>query len=239
MPESFDDWRARAEIGAKALPTLPTYAELLEAAALGPGFTARREALRRDLGYVFWNRELVDCLAGRLQGCGIRAWLEVAAGNGRLTAELARRGLHVAASDSGAQAAEAVQGAQRAIAYPAWVAPLDGIEAARQLAPQGILTVYPPLGADLVVRLLTLERPALQMLVLVGEPGGASDVPAEAAFLPRGWSMEMWEECHPWLVSFSDPVDPTVRQIKSYSKVVAYQRSDRLPRLELPIVAVR
>src|SRR4051794_1377334 len=87
----------RCEEAAAGLPELPTFAEVL---------AGDRERWLAELGYTFWNRELLEALAARCRSEGPVRWVELAAGTGRWAAELARRGVTVAATDDHSQAAD-------------------------------------------------------------------------------------------------------------------------------------
>jgi hypothetical protein len=204
--EVFYDQARSAE-----LPALPWFAEL---AGLS------RDTLFRDLGYTFWNRELVAALAARMRG---ERWLELAAGTGRLTAELARRGVRIAATDDHSQAAHAVRGCQRAIRYGTWVARFSARDALSAFAPEAVLCAWPPLGSCLVPDLLAgvlPESERLGLLVCLGDPAGATEAPVSAHELPPGWTLEAWPECLPWLLGFNDPAE----SCGSNSRLLVYRR---------------
>jgi hypothetical protein len=144
MKGPFTDYEALAEqtrAAAVALPDLPPFSEAR---------TADPRALFRELGYTFWNRELVDALSARLHGERITRWVELAAGTGRWAAELARRGVPVAATDDYSQAPERIRSNQRPIQYGAWVARMPAAEAMQHLRPEGVLCAWPPLGSGLL-----------------------------------------------------------------------------------------
>jgi hypothetical protein len=130
---------------ARELPMLPTFPEV----CIGD-----RETLFRELGYTFWNQELVEAFSRRLLAEGSMLWVELTAGTGRWAAELARRGVDVAATDDYSQSEERVRSYQRPICYGLWVAPLSAREALERLSPEGVLCAWPPLGSCLIPDLL-------------------------------------------------------------------------------------
>jgi hypothetical protein len=209
-----DRWSALQEQARRSLlPALPSFGEL-------PGQS--RALLFRELGYTFWNRELVGALASRMRAEGCERWVELAAGTGRLTAELARRGVGIAATDNYAQAAEAVRGSQRIIQYGNWVARLSARDALAELAPDGVLCAWPPLGSCLVPDLLAGVLPGaerLRVVVAIGDPQGATEAPVHPHELPSGWSLEAWPECSRWLLGFNDPEDAR----HSHSRLLVYR----------------
>lgn len=202
---------------AQSVPGLPAFGEV----AWGD-----REALFAELGYTFWNRELADALAARLLPEAEVGWVELAAGTGRWTLEMVRRGIPVAATDSYAQAAEQVRSFQRPIRYGDWVGRLSAREAVERFEPGGILCAWPPLGEDLVGRLLRGALPgaeALRLLVCIGEPGGASELSFREDDVWPGWTLERWPECEPYLIGFNDP--PYGPGWHSHARLRVYRRS--------------
>ena len=210
--QRFADHAREAAVG---LPPLPTFAEVRD---------GDRERWFAELGYTFWNVELLDALAVRCQALSARRWVELAAGTGRLTAELARRGLPIAATDSYAQSQDRVRSFQRVIRYGEWVARLDAREAVTRLQPDAVLCAWPPLGNGLIPDLLTGRIPGstLQAVVCIGEPGGASEMPGSEAELPTGWRMEEWPECERCLAGFNDPTGGP--RFRSHSALKVYLR---------------
>lgn len=214
-----DDWDALATQAAAAgtrLPPLPTFDEVRR---------GDRERWFAELGYTFWNAELVNALMARCRTLAARRWVELAAGTGRLTAELARRGLRVAATDSYAQTADQVRSFQRVIRYGEWVARMDAWKAVARLQPDAMLCAWPPLGSGVIPDLLARRFPGsgnLQAVVCIGEPGGASEMPGSPLELPDGWRMEEWPECERFLVGFNDP--PAGPEFRSLSALQVYLR---------------
>jgi hypothetical protein len=207
--------RTRAAAAA-GLPELPSFAEVVE---------GDRERLFRELGYTFWNRELVDALAARCRAEGALRWVELAAGTGRWAAEMARRGIDVAATDDYSQVPERVRGAQRAVCCGEWVERLPAREAVALLRPEAVLCAWPPLGSCLVPDLLLgalLGSEALRLLLCIGEPGGATEAPVAADELPPGWRLESWPEAEPYLAGFNDP--PPGPGWRTYSRLLVYRR---------------
>jgi len=214
---------------------LPTYLDLVrrarDAAPLVPPLllfaevqAGDRSLLFKDLGYTFWNRELVDGLGGRLRREGVRRWVELAAGTGRLTLELVRRGLQIAATDDYSQVAERVRSYQRSIQYGSWVARLSAREAVERLQPEGVLCAWPPLGSGMVSDLLEGQvrgSSRLRMVVCIGEPGGATEAPTTGDQLAPGWRLEAWPECERWLIGFNDP--PSGPAWRSSSSLLIYR----------------
>jgi hypothetical protein len=193
----------RAWEAAAGCPPLPSYAVVRE---------GERERWFAELGYTFWCRELVDSLARRLRTLGPARWVELAPGTGRLSAELARRGVSIVATDSYGQAAERVRSFQRVIRYGEWVVRMDAREAVSRLRPDGVLCAWPPLGSGLVPELLHDRMPGtkqVRAVVAIGEPGGATEMPDTPEELPDGWRMEHWPECERYLAGFNDPVGET------------------------------
>lgn len=153
-------------------------------------------------------------------------WLELAAGTGRLTAELARRDISIAATDDHSQCPERVRGAARIIQYGEWVTLLSARAAVAQFRPRQVLCAWPPFGSGLVLDLLAGTLPGskeMTLLVCIGEPGGASEMPLHAHELPTGWAMEEWPECEQYLVGFNDP--PPGPGWRSYSRLLVYRRA--------------
>lgn len=193
-----------------SLPAVPKFAELRHQS---------RDTLFHELGYTFWNRELLDALAVRMQS---DCWLELAAGTGRLTAELVRRGVRIAATDDYSQAPEAVRASQRSISYGAWVGKLSAREAVVASSPAAVICAWPPLGSCLVPDLLTGSLPGcheLRLLVCIGDPTGATEAPTYPHELPAGWALERWPECERWLRGFNDPAEAS----HSYSRLLVYR----------------
>jgi len=198
------------------LPPLSSFAEALR---------GERDLLFRTLGYTFWNRELLDALAARLRREAPDRWLELAAGTGRWTAELLRRGLVVTATDKHAQEAGQVQGHQRVITYGRWVERLTAAEAMERYRPRGVLCAWPPLGSCLLPDLLSRTMAggeALQVVVAIGDPNGATEALTAPHELPPGWTLETWPECEQWLVGFNDP--PAGSGWRSHSRLLVYRR---------------
>jgi hypothetical protein len=151
--------------------------------------------------------------------------VELAAGTGRWAAELARRGVPVAATDDFSQRADRVRGSRRPVQYGDWVEPLSAWEALERLEPDAALCAWPPLGLGLVPDLLAGVRPGgerLRLVACIGEPGGATEAPASAVELPAGWRLETWPECEPWLIGFNDP--PPGPGGACYSRLLVYWR---------------
>lgn len=202
--------RARAA----GVPEAPSYSKAAEGA---------RDRLFRDLGYTFWNEELLQTLAARLEREGPLRWVELAAGTGYLTAALASRGIGVVATDNHSQAAGSVRGAQRAVSYGDWVEALPAREAVAALQPEAVLCAWPPLGSCLVPDLLTgvlAGSEAIRLILCIGEPGGATEAPAAPQELSAGWALEAWPECERYLVGFNDPPDAGC----SNSRLLIYRR---------------
>ena len=213
-----EEWKALARHAREApLPPLPTHVE----AAVG-----ERAELLRALGYTFWNRELVEALAARLRAeAGVDRWLELAAGTGRLTAELARRGLEVVAADDYSQAEDRVRDRQRVVRYGSWVAKLTSREALVRFSPPGVICAWPPMGSCLVPDLLAGVFPgteALRLVVCIGDPAGPTEAPKLPHEIAPGWSLEKWPEAARYLTGFTDPTD----QPGSYSRLMVYRRLD-------------
>lgn len=207
---------AQAQRAARQAPSLALFREAV---------AGDREALLADLGYTFWNRELADSLAARLLPEAGLGWVELAAGTGRWTLEMVRRGLPVAATDSFTQEPGRVRSFQRTIHYGGWVDRLTADEAVERFHPGGVLCAWPPLGQDLVGRLLQGTVPGSQsvrLLVCIGEPGGASELPSHHDELPPGWCTERWTECEPYLIGFNDP--PPGPGWQSHSRLLVYRR---------------
>lgn len=211
-------WEPRARRAAEAsagLPGLPSFEQVL---------CGDRDRMFGELGYTFWNRELIDALAARLRRESVRRWVELAAGTGRWAAELSRRGVEVAATDDFSQSADRVRSHQRAIQYGRWVARLGAAEAVRELRPDGLLCAWPPLGSSLVPDVLAGTLPGssdVWLVLCIGEPGGATEAPA-AGELPEGWALESWPECERYLIGFNDPrPGPGWR---SHSRLLVYRR---------------
>ena len=178
-----------------AIPPLPPFAAVTRAD--GPWF--------EELGYTFWNIELLDALADRLRLVATDGWLELAAGTGRLTAELSRRGMQIVATDDHSQSAGRVRSRQRIVRYGEWVECLSAREAVERYRPVRVICAWPPLGSCLVPDLLTGSLPGserLQLLVCIGDPGGATEAPVHPGELPEGWTLESWPECEQYLVGF-------------------------------------
>lgn len=212
---------SRARLAAASLPPLPAHA------ALDAG---DRDSWFRELGYTYWNRELVDALAARMQVERLDTWVELAAGSGRLAAELSRRGVGIAATDDHSQSAERVVGRQRAITYGEWVEPLSAREALASLRPDGVVCAWPPLGSCLVPELLAGSLPGserLRVIICIGEPGGATEAPTHPGEIPEAWGLDEWPECARYLVGFNDP--PAGPGWRSHSRLLVYRRqSDTL-----------
>jgi hypothetical protein len=211
------EWTALAEQAHDAeLPPLPSHAE----AAVGD-----RAELLRTLGYTFWNRELVAALAVRLrEEPGVDRWLELAAGTGRLTAELARLGLDVVAADDYSQAEDRVRDRQRVIRYGSWVARLTAREALARFSPPGVICAWPPMGSCLVPDLLAGVFPGteeLRVVVCIGDPSGPTEAPKLPHEIAPGWTLEKWLEAARYLTGFNDPPD----QPGSYSRLMVYRRT--------------
>lgn len=199
------------------LPDLPRFSEL--------GALVRDE-LFRELGYTYWNRELVDALASRMRGENLERWVELAAGTGRLTAELTRRGVPIAATDDYSQAPAAVRGSQRAICYGPWVGRLSARDALSVIGPDAVVCAWPPLGSCLVPDLLAGQLAGidnLRLVVCIGDPNGATEAPAQAYELPASWALESWPECQPWLAGFNDALDGRGTR----SRLLIYRRQTR------------
>ena len=214
-----DEWEplAAATTGmAVSMAPLPPHSVIL---------TGNRERWFTELGYTFWNLELLDALASRCAALPVRRWVELAAGTGRLSVELARRGLSIVATDSYAQTEDRVRSFQRVIRYGEWVGRMDAREAIARLQPDAVLCAWPPLGSALIPDLLSGHIPGsgtLRSLVAIGEPGGASEMPVSAGELPTGWGLEEWPECEPLLVGFNDP--PGGPEFRSHSALRVYLR---------------
>ena len=215
--DGLPDWpelTIRTREAADALPPLPAWEQV------------RREGdWLRELGYTFWNRELLDSLAARLRLLAVPAWLELAAGTGCWAAELARRGLPAAATDDCSQAPERVTGSRRAVRYGSWVALSGAREAVAAYVPEGVLLSWPPLGSCLVPELLTGALPgseALRAVVCIGEPDGATEAPVHPGELPPRWRLEQWPECERWLIAFNDP--PPGPGWRSHARLLIYLR---------------
>jgi len=192
-----------------------------------PGFSElgkiSRDELFRDLGYTFWNCELLDALLIRLRAEGNLQWVELAAGTGRLTAELARRGVRIAATDDYSQAPEAVRARERTICYGRWVGRLSAREALATFSPEAVVCAWPPLGSWLVPDLLAGQvagSERLRLIVCIGDPNGATEAPVHAHELAAGWVLASWLECARWLMGFNDPVDAP----GSHSRLLVYRR---------------
>jgi hypothetical protein len=212
-------WKALAQRAAEAasrLPPLPCFEQVRNRA---------REPLFWELGYTFWNRQLLDGLAARCRSLGPLRWVELAAGTGRLAAELARRAVPVAATDDYSQSANRVRGGQRAVRYGAWVEGLTARDAVHLIRPEAVLCAWPPLGTCLVPGLLTGAMAGgelLRAVVCIGEPGGATEAPVEGE-IPEGWLLERWPECEPFLIGFNDP--PAGPASRTNSRLLVYRRS--------------
>lgn len=217
--DAEDEWRllaGRTRQSARTLAPLPAFT---------PALLAQRELLFRVLGYSFWNRELLDGLASRFRLEGPCRWVELAAGTGRWAAEMARRGVDVAATDDYSQAPERVRGSQRPLQYGSWVERLSAREATARLRPQGVLCAWPPLGSCLVPDLLAGALPGsggVRQVVCVGEPGGATEAPVHPGELPEGWLVDSWPECEPYLIGFNDP--PPGPGWRSHARLLVYRR---------------
>jgi len=214
-----DEWEklvAAARSAAERLPPVPPH-DVVRG--------GDREQWFAEVGYTFWNTELLDALVVRCAALPVRRWVELAAGTGRLSVELARRGLRVAATDSYAQSADQVRSFQRVIRYGEWVARMDARAAVARLQPDAVLCAWPPLGSGLIPDLLAGHIPGshtLRAVVGIGEPGGASEMPGSEVELPEGWRMEEWPECERFLVGFNDP--PGGREFRSHSALRVYLR---------------
>jgi hypothetical protein len=202
---------------ADRLPGLPAFEKLAR---------SDRDWCFENLGYTFWSAELLERLAGRLSRLGPGAWLEVAAGNGRLAAELTRRGVPVAATDSYVQHPDRVRSAQRPIRYPEWVHELDAFEAIERLRPIRLLCAWPPFGSALIPRLLgdpsCPGSEALEWIVCIGEPEGASELCWRPDQLTRDWALAAWPECERLLVGFCDPTGG--REDEGRGRLLVYRR---------------
>jgi len=199
------------------LPDLPRFSELNR---------LNRDVLFWELGYTYWSRELLDALAVRMRGEYRECWLEVAAGTGRLTAELARRGVPIAATDDYSQAPATVRGSQRAICYRPWVGRFSVRDALSAIGPDGVVCAWPPLGSCLVPDLLAGQLAGsdnLRLVVCIGDPTGATEAPVQAHELPPGWALESWPECQPWLAGFNDDLDGRGTR----SRLLIYRRQNR------------
>ena len=206
-------WAEQARKAAASLPPLPTFAEAL---------ALERETAFRELGYTFWNQELLEGMATRMRE---EVWLELAAGTGRLTAELSRREVAVTATDDYSQLSGRVRDAERVIEYGEWVAPLSAREAVARFRPRAVLCAWPPFGSGLALDLLAGTLPGseeMALLVCIGEPGGATEAPLHPHELPPGWALEAWPECEAYLVSFNDP--PPGFGWRTYSRLLVYRR---------------
>lgn len=211
------DWGALFDAARQAdLAELPWFADLRNAC---------RNHLFRDLGYTFWNQELVDALAARMQIEARDRWVELAAGTGRLTAALARRGIRIAATDDYSQDTESVRGSQRAIKYGHWVGRCSARDTLLAFSPDAVVCAWPPLGSCLVPDLLSGCLPGtetVRVVLCIGDPGGATEAPAHMQELPPGWALESWPECARWLLGFNDPADG----IGSHSLLLVYRRTE-------------
>ena len=199
------------------LPILPSFAETR---------STDPRVLFRELGYTFWNDELLHALSVRLQGEDAARWVELAAGTGRWAAELARRGVHVAATDDYSQAPERVRSNQRPIQYGEWVARMPAAQAVRHFQPEGVLCAWPPLGSGLIPDLLSGGMPGaegLRVIVCIGEPGGATEAPQAQTEISSLWRLETWSECERYLTGFNDPSDGQGGQ--SNSRLLIYSRA--------------
>ncbi|HTE16998.1 MAG TPA: hypothetical protein VK689_01300 [Armatimonadota bacterium] len=212
--EELSEWTRSAAL---RLPVLPSFAE---ARSVDP------RVLFRELGYTFWNQELLDTLSARLRGEGVARWVELAAGTGRWAAELARRGLPVVATDDYSQAPERVRSNQRPILYGEWVARMPAAEAVRHLHPEGVLCAWPPLGSGLIPDLLSGAMPGAEVarvIVCIGEPGGATEAPIAPTEISLPWRLETWPECERYLTGFNDP--PAGPEGESNSRLWIYRRA--------------
>lgn len=213
--EALEEWSGLvARARAATVPRTPSYPQAV---------SGNRDALFRDLGYTFWNEELLDALAARCQREGPVRWVELAAGTGYLTAALATRGVEIAATDDYSQTADRVRGAQRAIRYGGWVACLDAREAVRRLSPEAVICAWPPLGSCLVPDLLAEAMAGatrLRLVLCIGEPGGATEAPVFPHEVPEGWLLEAWPDCERYLVGFNDPGDGA----RCNSRLLVYRR---------------
>lgn len=201
----------------RRLPPLPSFSEAVQ------GDRARQFA---DLGYTFWNQELLDALALRLrllQADEPCPWVELAAGTGRWSAELARCGIAVAATDNFSQ--QEPLGSRRGIVYGSWVGRLSAREALAQLRPAGVLCAWPPLGSGLILDLLQGRwegSESLRAVVCIGEPSGATEAPEHPDLLPAGWELSRWPDCDRYLIGFNDP--PPGPGWRTYSQLLVYVR---------------
>src|SRR5207248_81933 len=143
--------------------------------------------------YLLPTRELVRALAARIRACGARRILEVAAGDGFLSAALrpALRGTRIVASDSGAWAdprARMTAGERRefrGVSVPGvrlggCVLRFDALAAIRRMRPELVLVSWLPPGR-LLERLI--RAPVLYILE-IGANGGVT---------PGAWS---WRFAH-------------------------------------------
>jgi hypothetical protein len=206
----------QARAAAADLPPLPTFEEAL---------ALDRNTAFRELGYCVWNQELVEALAARMRREPWE-WLELAAGTGRLTAELARREIIIVATDDFTQSAENARAAERVVEYGSWVIPLSAREAVAQFCPQAVFCAWPPFGSGLVFDLLMATLPGserLERLVCIGQVDGAMEAPYLPYQIPAGWALERWPECEPYLVSFNDP--PPGPGWRTYSQLLVYRRA--------------
>lgn len=213
---SLPGWAHLSFKAGNRLSPLPTFAEVMY---------LDREAAFRELGYTFWNQELLIALVERMSNTET-LWLELGAGTGRLAVELSRRGVLVAATDDYSQRADIVRGATRPIEYGEWVAPLSAREAVAQFRPRGVLCAWPPLGQWLIPDLLAGAMPGSEpvtCVVCVGEPGGATEAPLHPYEMPPNWTREEWPECDQYLIGFNDP--PPGDGWRTYSQWLVYRRA--------------
>jgi len=188
-----------------------------------------REQQFRTLGYTFWNREMVDALSAQMKrlvgsASGSGWWLELAAGTGRLAAELARSGVPVLATDDGSQEDARVGSGHRRVRCGTWVLRCSLREAVARFRPERVLVTWPPLGSGVTLDLLAGRLPGgegVRVLVVIGERDGASELPPDPSLLPPGWTGERLPDVEQWLVGFLDPDGEAGR-----GEVWVYQRSE-------------
>lgn len=83
--------------------------------------------------YCFYSQPLISQLAARIGG---RKCIEIAAGDGTLTAFLRHQGVNIDASDDASWAG--------AVNYPDWVRRMDAIEALKTQSPEVVICSWPP-----------------------------------------------------------------------------------------------
>jgi hypothetical protein len=112
------------------------------------------------------------------------------------------------------------------IRYGEWVERRSAREAVAHYRPSYVICAWPPLGSCLIPDLLAGSLPGserLQLLVCIGDPGGATEAPVHPGELPEGWALESWPECEQYLVGFNDPL-PAGPGFRSNSRLVVYRR---------------